>query len=204
MNRSAAFRLRPLPAIASLIFIMAGFSLAEAAKNVKAGVDLTGMVSDTDGRYAYQADVDWSKYTVIVMRPFPVSAKKEYKGVTTAEGEKMLTRNLKLQCPLQKNEPREDQSLILDGRIAEFKPGSKGKRFWVGMGAGKGAVSVYAELKDPTTDEVILKYFNRTLDTGDITVRKNRRVIEVLMKRQAKHLCAMITRAKNGELRPTD
>ena len=72
------------------------------------------------------------------------------------------------------------------------------------MGAGKAAVSVYAELKGPTTDEVILKYFNRTLDTGDVTVRGNRRVIEVLMKRQAKHLCAMITRAKNGELKPTD
>jgi hypothetical protein len=200
--------------IVSLLFLAAIASWGVAKEKVKQGVDLTGMKVGVDGRYAYAEEADFTKYTTMYVSRFLVSnKKKKYAGTTAEVGEEALMTSicskcqgmvgLRLACH-SRSRPSKNPYLLLEGRIVEFKPGSVGKRFWIGMGAGKGAAAVFAELKDGETGEILLKYFNRTLDTGDVTIRKNERVIEVLMRRQGKHLCSMINEAINGELEPAE
>ncbi len=54
-------------------------------------------------------------------------------------------------------DPEEEKTLLLTGRVTDFKAGSRTARLWVGMGAGKQLIEVECVLTDRTTGKVVAK-----------------------------------------------
>jgi hypothetical protein len=65
-----------------------------------------------------------------------------------------------------RDEPSEEgRKLILRGRIERMDPGSQAARYWAGFGAGAAKTEISAELFDPETGKVLVK-FNQERRSG--------------------------------------
>ena len=82
--------------------------------------------------------------------------------------------------------PETERVLLLRGKILQFTRGSKAKRFWIGLGAGKGKIVAQVTFVDKDTGEVI---WERKVDGRVIgTFQAAEGAIKGLAKEVAKHI----------------
>lgn len=56
---------------------------------------------------------------------------------------------------LDDDEPLPEGSMVLEGEFTELNPGSRGKRFWVGLGAGRSKVCIRGRVLGPDREELL-------------------------------------------------